>query len=82
MNKDNKTHFLKITQHWFNELSNGKSFEVRKNDRDYKTGDVLNIYVPDTMDTRSFRVTYVLTAEQFSDGIKEGYCVLGIKEIV
>ena len=75
-------HWLKITSHWFNELSNGKTFEVRKNDRDYKVGDVLNIYVPETMETRSCRDTYVLTAEQFPDGIKEGYAVLGIKEIV
>lgn len=80
--KDNKTHYLKITPHWFGELSNGKSFEVRKNDRDYQTGDILNIYVPETMETRSFRVTYILTADQFPDGIKEGYCILGIKEII
>jgi hypothetical protein len=71
--------FLKITNHWFNEISKGKNFEVRKNDRNYKAGDIINLYVPDSdpMICKPVRITYVLTAEQFSEGIQAGYCVFG-----
>lgn len=75
-----KVHLLKITQHWFNELDNDKRFEVRKNDRGYRIGEYINVYVPDTLHLRSFRITYILTSEQFPDGIKDGYCILGIEE--
>ncbi|MEM5592885.1 DUF3850 domain-containing protein [Niallia circulans] len=35
-------HFLKIQPQYFEEVRNGnKSFEIRKNDRDFKVGDTL-----------------------------------------
>ncbi|MFK4941218.1 DUF3850 domain-containing protein [Lactococcus petauri] len=37
-----KTHELKLDVKYFNEVKNGtKNFEIRKNDRDFKVGDIL-----------------------------------------
>ena len=69
-----------------------KKFEVRKNDRDFQVGDILELehYVPITEHNRDLpisankwvilaKVTYVLPGGQF--GIEPGYCVMGIEMI-
>lgn len=77
-------HELKVhSQFWHDLHTNKKTFEVRKNDRDYKVGDtlVLKEYLPMTDkftgEQMTVSVTYVLKGGDW--GIKKGYCVLGIK---
>lgn len=79
------THNLKTWKEFFISVLHGdKTFEVRKNDRDFKVGDILNLIEVDpnndmkpTGRTCKREVTYILTGEQW--GIMEGYAVLGIK---
>ena len=82
-------HSVKISPAYFDAVKNGlKTFEVRRLDRDYKIGDtlVLSEWLPGTYEKGEYsgrwvRVTilYILTHDQFPDGIKEGYGVLGIR---
>lgn len=67
-------------------LSGDKCFEVRFNDRGYKKGDRIRfmvvsdqsscITVSHPLNKETFEITYVLTGW----GIKEGYCVFGIRK--
>lgn len=80
-----KTHELKILPSYFEQVANGnKSFEIRKNDRDYKLHDVLllreieptrSVYeeVKYTGRMKAVKVTYITDFEQ-----KPGYVVMGI----
>lgn len=83
-------HKLKLLPDYFDAVDNGiKTFEIRKNDREYKVGDTLHLYeiypekeefsrLPETR-TCDVAVTYILTHEDFPDGIPEDYCVMGIR---
>ena len=75
------THELKIYPWFFKAVVNGtKTFEIRKNDRDYKVGDVLVLhkYLPFGWLTKAptikVEVTYITSFKQ-----KKGYVVMGIK---
>ncbi|MCH7253554.1 ASCH/PUA domain-containing protein [Clostridioides difficile] len=74
-------HELKILPQYFKEVVNGnKNFEVRKNDRGFKKGDLLVLQEFDGreytgLETRK-EITYVLDN---SDYLQDGYVVLGIK---
>jgi len=63
-------------------LSGFKTFEVRKNDRDFKIGDILllkewdNIKNEYTGSSTKYTITYILYGGQF--GIEVDYVVLGI----
>lgn len=83
-------HELKCS--WFFEaLKDGtKTFDIRKNDRDFRVGDRVRIseYSHETIDEAHpwpvgltgefvlFRITYVLKG---FNGIEDGYCILGLK---
>lgn len=80
-----KVHHLKIEQQYFIDIINQlKTFEIRKNDRDYKVGDVLRLNVVD--ENGSFikrpdyeclvEVIYMTDYEQ-----KDDYVVMGIRLI-
>lgn len=75
-------HKLKIRHEYFDAVRDGrKPFEVRKDDRDYKVGDILILvrYDPETGesgDSMARDVTYVLKGGAF--GIELGYVVLGL----
>jgi ASC-1-like (ASCH) protein len=77
-------HELKCEEEFFNEIFLGhKTFEVRKNDRDFYIGDtlILNEYNP-KLDQYSGRklarnVTYVLHGGKF--GIKKNFVVMSIQ---
>ena len=77
-------HKLKTLPEFYQQVVSGnKTFEARKNDRDFKIGDVLHLQEWDGSYTGQEchrLVTYMLTGEEF--GIKEGYCILGIVPIL
>ena len=73
------THQIKLEAEFFDDAAAGrKSFELRKNDRDYKKGDVLEMEeVKDGKKTGrkcSKRIVYMM--ENF-EGLEDGYCILG-----
>ncbi len=75
------THYLKISPYYINEVIEGnKTFEVRKNDRNFQVGDVIILqeyhnskYLERKI---SAKITYIL--DRF-EGVQNGYVVLGIK---
>lgn len=80
-----KKHLLKIYPMYFKEiLWNKKTFEIRKNDRDYKVGDILVLQEFDaasqeyTGNKLEVEVTYLL---QNTDYLQEGYVCMGIKRL-
>jgi ASC-1-like (ASCH) protein len=81
-----KTHYLKTWPPYFERIKNGqKTFEVRKNDRDFQVGDtaILNEFNPKTQEFTGDEViriiTYVLHGGQF--GIESGFCVFGLSNV-
>lgn len=73
---------LKVLPIYFEELVNGnKTFEIRKNDRDYKVGLklILREFKNNTFTGRSIEktVTYVFKGGQY--GLNKGYVILGIQ---
>ena len=90
-----KTHDLKLNTEFCDAVLNGeKTFEVRKNDRGFQTGDLIRFIPTDGKSYHSsdgtvrehakheisghtYKITYILNGW----GIKNGYVVLGIKEI-
>lgn len=78
-----KTHHLKTWPEYFYEVQIGsKTFELRKNDRDYKVGDILELLESDPKKEEftgySCRryVSYILEGGQF--GLEEGYVIMGL----
>lgn len=74
-----KVHHIKLGASFFGEVERGeKTFELRKNDRDYKKGDILEMMEfkdgKNTGRTVRVLVTYILT--EFA-GLEEGYCIMG-----
>ncbi len=82
-----KTHNLKTWSEYFRDICKGfKTFEIRKNDRKFEIGDILNLeeYDPNEQkySGRSVycEIVYMLNGkEEF--GISKDYCILGIKVI-
>ena len=78
-------HELKTVPEYYDAVNSGaKTFEVRKNDRDFKVGDILHLYRSvdedfDGAEFMEFAVTYILTGGQF--GIEPGYVVMGLGEV-
>ncbi len=83
-----KLHKLKIKECYMDDIYyHGKSFEVRKNDRNFRVGDRIDFYLqigkhwyPEPY-TVGYEITYILKYEDFPQGIKKDYCVLGIIKI-
>lgn len=80
-----RMHTLK-TEHicWRAVYDGRKTFEYRKNDRDYKIGDTLLLmdYYPETETTGGeihVEVTYILYGGKF--GIPKDYCIMQFKII-
>jgi hypothetical protein len=86
-------HELKTVARYWDAVAEGrKTFEVRRNDRAFQTGDILELA---KIDDKGFyvtpagerfgktilrkRITYLLQGGQF--GIDPGYCVLGLGEV-
>lgn len=88
-----KLHELKIKCEYLKEVQEGrKTFELRKNDRDYQVGDLIKFncidgdkcitaYYNAIEEDTLYRITYVLkNAEEY--GLDFEYCILGIKKVI
>ena len=79
--KGARTHQIRIAAKYYEDAKSGKKpFELRKNDRDYREGEILEMmeFKEGRNTGRLFRalVTYML--EDYT-GLEEGYCILGTK---
>lgn len=82
-----KIHELKLNIEFCDAvLSGDKSFEIRENDRGYQKGDHIKFISVEAssgirayheIDKREYEITYVLNGW----GIKNGYVVMGIREV-
>jgi len=78
-------HELKVNPQFWQPLKRGeKPFEVRRNDRDFKVGDICKFREYDPSfgyagsDTLGLPITYILYPEDFVPGaIAPGYVILG-----
>ena len=76
-----KLHELKILPEYFDEIINGsKTFELRRYDRDFKTGDRLLLREHNGKNYTGCNVKVLVTniLENFQ-GLENGFCVLGFK---
>jgi len=77
-------HRLKTQKEYLLDVMSGnKTFEVRKNDRDFKVGDILDLilYEHGEMNFNAHEnvvITYILDDEEYC---KEGFVILGVKLI-
>lgn len=79
-----RVHYIKCEKEFFSDVVGGyKSFEIRKNDRDYQPGDdiVLREYDKELAELtgREIRVSIIYFLADYP-GIEPGYCILGIEE--
>ena len=89
-----KLHELKILHKYLLDVDLGKkTFELRKNDRDYQVGDLIryidvqeddstakNQIEPNIDENTLYRITYVLKdVEKY--GLDRDYCILAIKKL-
>ena len=89
-----KLHELKILHEYLEDVDLGKkTFELRKNDRDYQVGDLIrfidireddstakNQIEPNIDENTLYRITYVLKdVDQY--GLDRDYCILAIKKL-
>ena len=76
------THVLKLADKYWEAVRSGeKTFEVRYNDRGFEVGDRVRfrrVYGEEEMGM-GFIITYVLTHDDFPQGIPEGWCVFAIE---
>ena len=84
MTTDSKRHELKILPEYFNAVICGeKTFEIRKNDRNFQRGDVVclmeydGLYNAFTGRQLLIEITYVLNGDEKTEkyGLKKGFCV-------
>ena len=88
-------HYLKITQPYLGMMERGeKTFEMRKNDRNFKVGDVLLLYEFDPekddpakapafyVHERGALTVYVTRVFEFPEewGLKKGFCIMQVSK--
>ena len=81
-----KIHDLKIEEQYYIDVCSGKkTFELRKNDRDYQVGDyvIFNVIkeggIYQTQDI--YKITYVLKdVEKY--GLNKEYCIFSLKKML
>lgn len=80
--QEKKVHDVKLGATFFEDVKTGrKTFELRKNDREYKEGDtiVLHEYKDGATTGRMIKKKIVYMLEDFT-GLEDGYCILGLGE--
>lgn len=81
-----KLHELKIEHKYLIEVYMGrKTFELRKNDRDYQVGDLIHFVKTDGFEYFGhskdiYEIIYVLKGV-VEYGLDKDYCILGIKKL-
>lgn len=80
---DERRHRLKLAKMFFDAVDTGKkSFELRKNDRNYQIGDVLELHeMSDGEETGRVTEKQVIYILEGFKGLEEGYCILGLSEV-
>lgn len=76
------THLLKLADKYWEDVRSGvKTFEVRYNDRGFEVGDIVRFRRVNSGKEMwlDFIITYVLTHDDFPQGIPEGWCVFSIE---
>lgn len=82
-------HYLKIKSNFLDDIiTNRKTFEIRKDDRNFLIGDLIS-FIP--LGTGFFmcknkgfflyEITYKLNHGEFPEGLKKNYCILGIRKV-
>jgi len=72
------THDLKIKQEYAEKYHSGlKPWELRKNDRNFKVGDVLWFTIIETGDVYSRTIIYLFEGGEY--GLKKGYCIMTLE---
>lgn len=76
-----KLHELKILPQYYKKVSSGeKRFEIRKDDRDFKVGDLIRLNEFDNEYTgRDCLVEIIDKLDGGNYGLEKGYCILSIK---
>lgn len=78
--KVKRIHILKIEDKYLKAIKDGikdgiKTFELRKNDRDYQVGDLIKF----SKDKDIYKITYILKDVK-EYGLDSNYCILSIKK--
>lgn len=78
------THELKIFPQWFADVNSGKkNFEIRRNDRDFKVGDLLCLKEYDrgryTGNEVIREIEYIYKGDG-TYGLSADFCILGMKK--
>ena len=82
-----RLHHIKLQENFVGSVLSGeKSFELRRNDRGYQKGDLIQFEVVNSvgvlleeheLNTRTFKITYVLSGW----GLSDGFVALAIREV-
>lgn len=77
-----KLHELKILPEYYEKVLSGeKTFEIRKDDRNFKAGDIIRLCEHDgkefTGRSSLYDIIYKLDGGNY--GLEKGYCILSIK---
>jgi len=78
----NQVHELKVVKPYFAMIEDGrKPFELRKNDRNYKTGDLLILreYVPDQNEYTGYTLVATVTCVVKGEWLAPDHVALGIR---
>lgn len=83
-----RVHELKVVPQFWEGLAGAtKTFEIRRNDRHFQVGDTLILREYDhsigfvSEATVTAKVSYILHAEDFPAGLREGYVILGMQGV-
>lgn len=80
-----KLHELKLKTNYYGALSGIKTFELRKNDRDFQMGDLIHFVDAngkeiDWHEDNLYKITYILkNVPEY--GLDKEYCILSLEKI-